>query len=55
MIKKNIILIIASCIVMLAFAIGYSIGNKAVNKTLMMPKEKTAYELIKEGLRRIGE
>lgn len=55
MIKKNIILIIASCIVMLAFAIGYSIGNKAINKTLMMPKEKTAYELIKEGLRRIGE
>lgn len=55
MTKKNIILIIASCIVMLVFAIGYSIGNKAVNKTLMMPKEKTAYELIQEGQERIGE
>lgn len=55
MTKKNIILIIASCIIMLVFAIGYSIGNKAVNKTLMMPKEKTAYELIQEGQERIGE
>lgn len=54
MIKKNTILIVVACVIMLAFAIGYSLGNKAVGDTVHI-KEKTAYEIIEEGLRRVGE
>ena len=54
MTKKNILMIVAVCIIMFSFSIGYAIGNKTTGSTEMR-REKTDHELIKEGRERIGE
>lgn len=47
MTKKNLVLIVIICLLLLGFSIGYSLGTKASGNN-NIDAEKTAHELIQE-------
>ena len=50
---KNIRFIIAIVLLIIAFSAGYIVGDIANSNNKETDKEKSAYELIQEGLERI--